>query len=108
MQSRTCVLSTSQRSHIRTAGRPCISAVEMRHHPTPAEEAMWTAVRNGQIDGFKFRRQHHIQQYLADISCFKARLVIEIDGPIHETQRREDAERQRVIESFGYRVLRFT
>ncbi len=68
---------------------------------------MWAAVRNGQLDGFKFRHQHHIQHYLVDLSCFAARLVIELDGPIHESQRQEDAQRQRVIEAFGYRVLRF-
>ena len=83
-------------------------AVDMRRNPTSAEKTMWAALRNEQLDGFKFRRQHHIQQYLVDLSCFKARLVIEIDGPIHDAQATKDAHRQSVIESFGYSVLRFS
>jgi 5-methyltetrahydrofolate--homocysteine methyltransferase len=83
-------------------------ARDFRKQPTLAEEAMWEALRGGRLDGLKFRRQHHIQQCLVDLSCFSARLVIELDGPIHEMQQEADAERQRIIESFGYRVLRFT
>ena len=83
-------------------------AREFRKRPTPAEEVMWEALRAGRLDGLKFRRQHHIQQYLVDLNCFSARLVIELDGPIPETQQEADTERQGIIESFGHRVLRFT
>jgi 5-methyltetrahydrofolate--homocysteine methyltransferase len=80
----------------------------MRKEPTAAERAMWALLRDRRFAGFKFRRQHHIQGYLVDLSCFAARLVIELDGPIHQWQQRGDAERQAVIESLGYRVVRFT
>jgi very-short-patch-repair endonuclease len=83
-------------------------AREMRQNPPPAEEAMWSLLRDRRLSGFKFRRQHHLRGYLVDLSCFARRLVIELDGPIHDMQREADAERQVVIESFGYRVLRFT
>jgi very-short-patch-repair endonuclease len=68
---------------------------------------MWILLRDRRLSGFKFRRQHHIRGYLVDLSCFARRLVVELDGPIHDTQKEADAERQAVIESFGYRVLRF-
>jgi very-short-patch-repair endonuclease len=80
----------------------------MRQNPTPAEEAMWALLRDRRLAGFKFRRQHHIRGYLVDLSCFAKRLVVELDGPVHDTQKEADAERQAVIESFGYSVLRFT
>jgi leucyl-tRNA synthetase len=58
--------------------------------------------------GFKFRRQHTIGEYIADLCCPSAGLVIELDGPIHDTQVTEDAVRQEFIEGREYRVLRFT
>ena len=83
-------------------------AVEMRKRPTWAEKKMWAALRDEHLDGFKFRRQHRIGRYLRDLYCFAARLAIEIDGPVHETQVNQDAERQEFLESYGSRVLRFT
>ena len=83
-------------------------ARRMRHEPTPAEKRMWVLVRDGRIDGYKFRRQHPVDAYLADLYCAKASLVIEIDGPIHATQEKQDAYRQAILEILGLRVLRFT
>jgi very-short-patch-repair endonuclease len=80
----------------------------MRQEPTPAEQRMWVLVRDGRIDGFKFRRQHGIEVYLADFYCAKASLVIEVDGPIHATQKEQDEYRQMILEILGLRVLRFT
>jgi very-short-patch-repair endonuclease len=79
----------------------------MRTEPTPAEDRMWNAVR-ARRRGYKFRRQHPIGSYLADLRCPKAALVIELDGPIHENQQDEDAVRQGCIEGRKYQVLRFT
>ena len=82
-------------------------ARRMRREPTPAEKRMWVLVRDGRIDGFKFRRQHGIDVYLADFYCAGASLVIEVDGPIHATRAEEDAYRQMILEILGLRVLRF-
>jgi len=68
---------------------------------------MWSVVRAGRL-GFKFRRQHPIGDYIADLCCPKAALVIELDGGIHEIQESEDAVRQEFIEGREYLVLRFS
>lgn len=65
-------------------------------------------VRNKQIEGLKFRRQHKIGQFIVDFYCHQAKLVVEIDGSIHEGRIKEDAVRTKHIESFGLKVLRFT
>src|SRR5690349_14517735 len=79
-----------------------------RAQPTPAERRMWVLVRDGRIDGFKFRRQHGIEAYLADFYCPETSLVIEVDGPIHATQKEQDDYRQMILEILGLRVIRFT
>lgn len=79
----------------------------MRHQPTPAEEVIWQLLRNRQIAGLKFRRQHAIDRFVVDFYCADAHLVIEIDGASHRPPN-ADAERQAILESLGLRVLRFT
>jgi 5-methyltetrahydrofolate--homocysteine methyltransferase len=80
----------------------------MRLQPTPAERRMWVLVRDGRIDGFKFRRQHAVEVYLADFYCAERALVIEVDGPIHATQQEQDEYRQMILEILGLRVIRFS
>ena len=55
---------------------------DFRHPLTPPEAKVWHAVRNRQL-GFKFRRQHPIGRFIADLYCAEARLAIEIDGDTH-------------------------
>jgi very-short-patch-repair endonuclease len=57
--------------------------------------------------GYKFRRQHSIDKFIADFYCIEVRLAIEVDGPIHEYTSEEDAIRQEFLESQGITVLRF-
>ena len=78
-----------------------------RKEPTPAEDVLWQSVRKEQL-GFKFRRQLPIGPFIVDFYCAASRLVVEVDGPIHETQRKADQERQALIESLGITVIRFT
>jgi very-short-patch-repair endonuclease len=86
----------------------CANAARaMRHQPTPAEEAIWQLVRNRQIAGLKFRRQHAIDRFVVDFYCADAHLVIEIDGSSHRSPN-DDAERQEILEALGLCVLRFT
>ena len=79
---------------------------ENRKNPTEAEEILWQAVRNNLL-GSKFRRQHAIGKFIADFVCIEKKLVVEVDGEIHEHQQREDAERTAFIESEGFKVIRF-
>ena len=79
--------------------RPLVT--EMRRAPTPAENKLWQALRNGKVGGFEFRRQHAISRYIADFACTSLGLVIELDGSVHETQQEQDAERQSWLEGQG-------
>lgn len=83
---------------------------EMRHQPTPAEDALWQKLRNRQVQGAKFRRQHSIEGFIVDFVCVEHRLIIEVDGSIHEMpdQQSYDEQRQAFLEAQGFRIMRFT
>ncbi|MEW6491236.1 MAG: endonuclease domain-containing protein [Cyanobacteriota bacterium] len=83
-------------------------ARQMRHEPTLAEKQLWQKLRNKQLLGFKFRRQHSIDRFIADFYCAEVGLVVEVDGSIHDYTQEEDALRQEFLESLGLRVLRFS
>ena len=79
----------------------------LRHTPTEAESRLWKRLRHKQLDGFRFRRQQPIGQYVVDFFCPEAKLILEIDGGQHMDQEKADAERTRWLEAKGYRVVRF-
>jgi very-short-patch-repair endonuclease len=83
-------------------------AREMRHKPTEAENLLWQRLRRHDLSGFKFRRQHNIERFIVDFYCAQAKLVIEIDGPIHQYQQDEDKVRQEYLESQKLKVIRFS
>jgi very-short-patch-repair endonuclease len=80
----------------------------LRSQQTWAEELLWDALRDRRLGGVKFRRQHPIGRFVADFYCVAERLVIEVDGGVHAGQVEEDEVRTRQLESYGYRVLRFS
>jgi very-short-patch-repair endonuclease len=86
------------------------NAKKLRENPTQAEEVMWLSLRNNQLDGYKFRRQHPLLNYVADFYCHQLKLVIEIDGEYHQTleQKKLDKERTLNIEFQVLYVIRFT
>ena len=86
------------------------NAKKLRENQTQAEEKLWLAVKNNQIEGYKFRRQHPLSIYIADFYCHALKLVIEIDGGYHldEEQRLLDEKRTSDIEFQGLKVIRFT
>ncbi|MEL7672995.1 MAG: DUF559 domain-containing protein [Chloroflexota bacterium] len=81
-------------------------ARQLRQEATPSEDVLWQALRNRQLDGFKFRRQQPIGPFVLDFFCAEARLAVEVDGPIHETQREADTMRQEMLESVGIHFIR--
>ncbi len=84
-------------------------ARELRKEMTPAERKLWLGLRNGQLDGARFRKQHAVGTYIVDFLCAKSKLVIEVDGDSHAKQVEYDAERTRWLnEEKHYRVIRFT
>jgi very-short-patch-repair endonuclease len=82
------------------------AARAFRKAPTNSESLLWQALKRGQIEGYKFRRQHPIGPFIADFFCPARKLIVEIDGPIHDTQQDRDNERQSLLETRGYHVLR--
>src|SRR5262249_48306064 len=79
----------------------------LRGEPTDAEALLWRRLRGRQLNGAKFRRQHPIGPYFADLCCVEARLVIELDGGQHAEQTAEDAGRTAYLGAQGFRVVRF-
>ena len=80
----------------------------LRKNMTEAEKVSWEKLSNKQLLGLRFRRQHPIDIFIADFYCHQARLVIEIDGPIHNDKEEYDNGREADIEKFGLKILRFT
>jgi very-short-patch-repair endonuclease len=83
-------------------------ARQKRHEPTPAENALWQRLRSRKLNGLRFRRQHSFERFIVDFYCAEAKLVIEVDGPVHDYTIEEDKVRQEFLESLGLQVLRVT
>ena len=81
-------------------------ARQFRKEPTPSEAILWKALRKQQVEGRKFRRQQPIGRFVVDFFCASERLIVEIDGGIHESQKNLDHQRQQLLESLGLRFLR--
>jgi very-short-patch-repair endonuclease len=75
----------------------------------PAEARFWTIVKNSQLGGKKFRRQHSIGRYILDFYCPSERLGVELDGQVHfhDRAREYDYERKLFLEHYRIKVLRF-
>ena len=84
-------------------------ARQLRRTQTSCEKYLWDELRRKSIFGLKFRRQHPIGRYIVDFFCCGKKLIIELDGSVHEDEDRKtyDEKRQRELEFMGYRVIRF-
>lgn len=87
-----------------------IRARELRDQMTEAETLLWNIVSGKKFEGYKFRRQHIIDQFIVDFVCLRANLIIEVDGKFHdeEAQKEKDASRTEILQSYGFKVIRFT
>jgi very-short-patch-repair endonuclease len=85
-------------------------ARRLRRDMTKPEKLLWILLRAKRLRGWKFRRQVPLGPYIADFCCVQERLVVEVDGPIHNSlrQRLHDRRRTRFLEEHGFRVIRFT
>lgn len=81
----------------------------LRNHSTPAESTLWLLLKNKQVEGRKFRRQHSIGPYILDFYCPSENLAVELDGEQQYTEegKERDAIRKRYIEKLGITVIRF-
>ena len=80
-----------------------------RKNATSAERRLWLFLRNGQLGGYKFRRQHIYKGYILDFFCHEALLAIELDGSGHlaESEIRYERERSAALALCGVQVLQF-
>ena len=85
-------------------------AKEFRKEPTPAEQRLWEALRRNQMDGVKFHRQRSLGRYVLDFYAPSIKLVIELDGEIHQvdTQKEYDTLRENYLIAQNLRIMRFT
>ncbi|MBI5858736.1 MAG: nicotinamide-nucleotide amidohydrolase family protein [Sphingobacteriales bacterium] len=83
---------------------------EHRSNPTEAEKVLWEIVRGRKMAGFKFRRQHIINNYIADFVSIREKLIIEVDGLHHQLpeNKKNDEERTKDLNRLGFEVIRFT
>ena len=81
----------------------------LRNHSTSAEKALWNLLKGKQLAGFKFRRQHSVENYVLDFYCPYRKLAIELDGEYHNIteQQEHDTRRDEFLASIGIKVLRF-
>ena len=84
-----------------------LSHHRLRRRLTEPEQLLWQQLRNRQLSGFKFRRQHPIGPYIADLACLNPTLVIELDGRLHDKRCAYDETRTSFLESIGFTVVRF-
>jgi very-short-patch-repair endonuclease len=82
-------------------------ARKLRKSSTDTELRLWLQLKNRNLGGFKFRRQHPIPPYVADFVCLEQKLIVELDGGQHAERTARDAERTAYLESKGFRVIRF-
>jgi very-short-patch-repair endonuclease len=82
-------------------------AKELRQNMTPAEMILWQRLRANRLNGLHFRRQQIIDGFIVDFYCHAARLVIEVDGEVHQQQVESDAERDAILQAKGLHLLRF-
>jgi very-short-patch-repair endonuclease len=90
---------------------------QLRNNQTPAEKVLWNEIRRRNVKGRKFLRQFPIfvvngfgrkSFYIADFYCAELKLVIEVDGPIHQFKKEYDANRDLVMQEWGFVIIRFT
>lgn len=85
-------------------------AVDRRKNQTEAEQLLWEALRGKHLEGFKFRRQHVIDNFIVDFVCLNTHIIVEVDGGYHNKPEIKEADQLRtnILTDLGYKVIRFT
>jgi len=87
----------------------------LRNNSTEAEKLFWAEVRNNKFDNKKFYRQYPFYYdimgresfFVADFYCHKERLIIELDGKVHQYSLKDDNKRTEILNLLGLKVIRF-
>ena len=100
-----------KRRNMHLGAKPSLfrNAYELRKNPTEAEEILWSYLRDRQMEGIKFRRQHPLKKYAPDFFSNELKFAIELDGGYHndKVQKFYDKDREEIITSYQIIVLRF-
>jgi very-short-patch-repair endonuclease len=82
---------------------------KLRKNLTPAEATLWKALKNSNLSGRKFRRQHSVGNYILDFYCDSEKLAVELDGEVHRTDAAAeyDHKRKLFLNGLGIKVVRF-
>jgi very-short-patch-repair endonuclease len=85
-------------------------AGQSRKVSTEAEKILWERLRGRRLNGFKFRRQHPIAEFIVDFICVEFGLAIEVDGEYHDSDKQRMLDEQRTVElnKLNIKVIRFT
>jgi very-short-patch-repair endonuclease len=79
----------------------------LRNRSTKAERLLWSKLRGRRFAGIKFKRQVPIANYVVDFAALDLKFIIEVDGGQHDARAARDAERTRILQEWGYHVIRF-
>src|SRR3989338_4467137 len=83
-------------------------AKQLRGRSTSSEQILWKILKGNSRFGVKFRRQWPIDRYIVDFCCLKLKLIIEVDGPIHDQQKDHDTQHDQILSGYyGFTVVRF-
>ena len=86
-------------------------AEKRKNNPTPAEKILWEHLKGKSLEGYKFRREHIIDEYIADFVCLEKSLIVEVDDGYHndpKTKENDEFRSKFLNEKFGFNVIRFT
>jgi leucyl-tRNA synthetase len=95
---------------------PTSRARKLRKNMTDEEKVLWQKLRGRKFLGLKFLRQHPIiydrinfesKYFIPDFYCAEKKLIIELDGPIHDFQKDYDEHREEILKNMGFRIIRF-
>ncbi|GAB4424747.1 MAG: hypothetical protein OHK0015_03900 [Chloroflexi bacterium OHK40] len=83
-------------------------ARQLRQEQTTSEALLWEQLRDRRLAGYKFRRQHPLGRFIVDFYCAEKRLIVELDGPVHNQHHERDATREAALRAQGCQLIRFT
>ncbi len=105
-------LGRSVQRHFNYGAKPIIFeyAKRLRRRMTRPESILWQKLRNRKFDNLKFRRQHPVNQFIADFYCHELQLIVEVDGSIHHLYevKEKDIGRTYMLKSMGINIIRFS
>ena len=84
-----------------------LESKQLRREMTPAEKRLWERLRKNRVGSYHFRRHQIIAGFIVDFYCYKANLLVEVDGAVHLKNKEADLERDAILKAMGFRILRF-